>query len=127
MWPAALQHRLRREHPQARSRKFDCEWDAVQATANLGYDLGVAITGLSHAYLLHATDMTEPMASVPWMVLGAAVGFLDWNLAVPALALAAGSTATVGLCTRAKYIAFGPGLVGGALVALLAHGLLVTT
>ncbi|MCY1074462.1 hypothetical protein [Archangium lansingense] len=35
--------------------------------------LGVAITGLSHAYLLHATDMTEPMASVPWMVLGAAV------------------------------------------------------
>ena len=51
------------------------------------------------------------------MVLGAAVGFLDWRLAVPALALAAGSTATVGLLTRARYVAFGPGLVGGALVA----------
>jgi leader peptidase (prepilin peptidase) / N-methyltransferase len=61
------------------------------------------------------------------MVLGGAVGFLDWKLAIPALALAAGSTATVGLCTRAKYMAFGPGLVGGALVALLGHGLLVTT
>jgi leader peptidase (prepilin peptidase) / N-methyltransferase len=60
------------------------------------------------------------------MVLGAAVGFLDWRLAVPALALAAGATATAGLCTRAKYIAFGPGLVGGALVALLAQELLVT-
>ncbi|PTL81828.1 hypothetical protein [Vitiosangium sp. GDMCC 1.1324] len=35
--------------------------------------LGVALTGLSHAYLLHATDMTEPMASVPWMLLAAAV------------------------------------------------------
>jgi hypothetical protein len=35
--------------------------------------LGMALTGLSHAYLLHATDMTEPMASMPWMILGAAV------------------------------------------------------
>ena len=36
------------------------------------------------------------------IVLGAAVGALDWNLAIPALALAAGSTATVGVCTRAR-------------------------
>lgn len=45
-------------------------WSGV---SRRGCWLGVAITGLSHAYLLHATDMTEPMASVPWMVLGAAV------------------------------------------------------
>lgn len=35
--------------------------------------LAVGLTGLSHAYLLHATDMTEPMSSVPWMLLGAAL------------------------------------------------------
>jgi len=57
------------------------------------------------------------------IVLGAAVGALDWNLAIPALALAAGSTATIGVCTRARHIAFGPGLVAGALVALLAQDL----
>ncbi|HYO53848.1 hypothetical protein [Archangium sp.] len=45
-------------------------WSGV---SRRGAWLGVVITGLSHAYLLHATDMTEPMASVPWMVLGAAV------------------------------------------------------
>jgi hypothetical protein len=45
-------------------------WSGV---SRRGAWLGVTITGLSHAYLLHATDMTEPMASVPWMVLGAAV------------------------------------------------------
>jgi leader peptidase (prepilin peptidase)/N-methyltransferase len=59
------------------------------------------------------------------VVLGAAIGVLDWNLAIPALALAAGSTATVGVLTRARHVAFGPGLVGGALVAMLAHDLLV--
>ncbi len=61
------------------------------------------------------------------VVLGAAVGVLDWNLAIPALALAAGATATVGVVTRARFIAFGPGLIGGALVAMLAHDLLVRT
>ena len=59
------------------------------------------------------------------IVLGAAAGVADWQLAVPALALAAGTTATVGVCTRARHIAFGPGLVGGTLVALLARDLLV--
>jgi leader peptidase (prepilin peptidase)/N-methyltransferase len=60
------------------------------------------------------------------VVLGAAVGVLDWQLAVPALALAAGATATVGVVTRARTIPFGPGLLAGALVATLANDLLVT-
>ena len=60
------------------------------------------------------------------LLLGAAVGALDWQLTIPALAIAAGTTATVGLMRHARAIAFGPGLVGGSLVAMLAHDLLVT-
>lgn len=60
------------------------------------------------------------------LLLGAAVGALDWRLAISALAIAAGSTATVGVMMRARTIAFGPGLVAGALVALLASDLFVT-
>lgn len=61
------------------------------------------------------------------LLLGAAVGALDWQLTIPALAIAAGSTATVGLMTRARTIAFGPGLVAGALTALLASDHIMTT
>jgi len=32
--------------------------------------IAVALTGLSHAFILHATDMTEPMAAVPPVMLG---------------------------------------------------------
>ncbi len=58
-------------------------------------------------------------------VLGAAIGAIDWHLALPALALAAGATATVGVVARSRYVAFGPGLVGASVVALLAHDVLV--
>jgi leader peptidase (prepilin peptidase)/N-methyltransferase len=59
------------------------------------------------------------------VVAGAALGATDWHLALPALALAAGATATVGIVARARYLAFGPGLVGATLVALLMHDVLV--
>ena len=59
------------------------------------------------------------------VVLGAAVGAVDWQLAVAALALAAGSSATAGLVSRARTIAFGPGLVAGTALALAAHTLLL--
>jgi len=59
------------------------------------------------------------------VVLGAAIGATDWNLALPTLAIAAGVTATAGVIGRAKSIPFGPGLVGATLVALLAHDLLI--
>lgn len=61
------------------------------------------------------------------VVLGAALGAADWHLALPALALAAGLTATYGLVRQQRHVAFGPGLVGGTLLALLAHDLLVRT
>ncbi len=56
------------------------------------------------------------------VVLGAAIGATDWNLALPALALAAGATATVGVFGRARSLPFGPGLVGATLVALAGSG-----
>ena len=61
------------------------------------------------------------------VVAGAAIGATDWHLALPSLALAAGVTATVGVVWRARYVPFGPGLVGATLVALLAHDVLVRT
>ena len=58
-------------------------------------------------------------------VLGAAVGAVHWQLALSALALAAGGTATVGIVTQRRMIAFGPGLVGAGALALIAHGILL--
>ena len=61
------------------------------------------------------------------VMAGAAIGATDWHVALPALALAAGVTATVGVVGRVRYVPFGPGLVGATLVALLAHDVLVRT
>lgn len=55
------------------------------------------------------------------LVLGAAVGVVDWQLALAGLALAAGLTASVGVLTRASTIALGPGLVAASAIALMAH------
>ena len=54
-------------------------------------------------------------------VLGAAVGTVDWRLGAVALCLAAMSGAALGVMTRRRTIAFGPFLVFGAWLALLAH------
>jgi leader peptidase (prepilin peptidase)/N-methyltransferase len=59
------------------------------------------------------------------VVLGAALGAVHWQLSLVAIALAAGLTATVGIATRARTIAFGPGLIGAAALALLAATTLV--
>jgi leader peptidase (prepilin peptidase) / N-methyltransferase len=59
------------------------------------------------------------------IVLGASLGAVDWQLTLGALALAAGATATVGIVRGVRHIAFGPGLVGGSLIALWAHDLLI--
>jgi leader peptidase (prepilin peptidase)/N-methyltransferase len=61
------------------------------------------------------------------IVLGAALGTLHWQLALSGLALAAGLTALVALLGRRTTIAFGPGLLVGALLALLAHPVLLPT
>ena len=61
------------------------------------------------------------------IVLGAALGTLHWQLALSGLALAAGLTALVALLGRRATIAFGPGLLVGALLALPAHPVLLPT
>jgi leader peptidase (prepilin peptidase) / N-methyltransferase len=55
------------------------------------------------------------------VVLGAAVGTIDWRLGAIALCVAALTGAGVGLSTRRHTIPFGPFLVFGAWFALLAH------
>lgn len=52
------------------------------------------------------------------VVLGAALGSADWQLALAALSVAAGLGALVGVSTRARTIPFGPFLVIGSAVAL---------
>ena len=54
-------------------------------------------------------------------VLGAAVGTVDWRLGALALCVAAASGAVAGLLARQRTIAFGPFLVFGAWLSLLAH------
>jgi leader peptidase (prepilin peptidase)/N-methyltransferase len=57
------------------------------------------------------------------VVLGAALGTLDWRLGLVALTLAAGLGATVGIARRTSTIPFGPFLVTGAALALLGDDL----
>ena len=59
------------------------------------------------------------------VVLGAAVGTIDWRLGAVALCIAALTGAAAGLLLRQRTIAFGPCLVLGAWITLLAHGLIV--
>lgn len=58
-------------------------------------------------------------------VLGMAVGAVHWHLALSALALASGLTATVGVARRRRTLPFGPGLVAGTALALAAQTLLL--
>lgn len=54
------------------------------------------------------------------IVLGFALGLVDWQLALAALALATGFSAAVGILARARTVALGPGLIGAAAIALAA-------
>jgi leader peptidase (prepilin peptidase)/N-methyltransferase len=53
------------------------------------------------------------------LVLGAALGLTDWQIALVALAIATAATAVVGLARRASAVPFGPGLVVGGAAALV--------
>lgn len=55
------------------------------------------------------------------LVLGAAVGTIDWRLGPVALCLSALAGGVVGLLGRRRTIPFGPFLVFGAWVVVLAH------
>jgi leader peptidase (prepilin peptidase)/N-methyltransferase len=58
------------------------------------------------------------------VVLGAAAGAVTWELALVALCLAAGVTATVGIMCGRERVVFGPGLVAGTAVILATHPVL---
>jgi leader peptidase (prepilin peptidase)/N-methyltransferase len=57
------------------------------------------------------------------VVLGAALGTVDWRLGIVALTVAAGLGVVVGAIRRSATIPFGPFLVLGAALALLTDDL----
>lgn len=59
------------------------------------------------------------------VVLGAALGAVDWELALAGLALGAGISAVFGFVRNAAAVPLGPGLVAAAAIALAAHPLLL--
>jgi leader peptidase (prepilin peptidase)/N-methyltransferase len=61
------------------------------------------------------------------LVLGAALGTVDWRLALVALCAAGLAGATYGLATGRRTLPFGPCLVFGSLVTLLAGNWLLTS
>lgn len=61
------------------------------------------------------------------IVLGANLGVVDPQLALLGLFVASGGTAAVGLITRQRHIAFGPGLILGSAIALAASPLLISS
>ena len=92
----------------------------------------VSIGAIAMALPLLALHLASP-ASMGFgdvkiaVVLGAAVGTIAWELAISALALAAGLSASIAVLARARTIPFGPGLIAGAALALAASSLLLPT
>ncbi len=102
-------------------------WVAGQGNADTaGIVIGALVMSMP-LLLLHLSSPTSMgFGDVKTaIVLGAALGAVEWQLTLGALALAAGATASVGLVRNLRYIAFGPGLLGGSLIALLARDLLI--
>ncbi|MGA9277174.1 prepilin peptidase [Ilumatobacter sp.] len=54
------------------------------------------------------------------LVAGAALGLVDPILGLAALAIGSAGTAVVGVVTRRRTLVFGPGLICGAVIALVA-------
>ena len=55
------------------------------------------------------------------LVIGLAVGSVDWHLGLVALTLAAGTAGALGIARRVRTLAFGPFLVLGGGLALAGH------
>ncbi len=97
---------------------------AVAAALNHPTDLGgVAVGAGTMAVPLFVMHLVSP-SSMGFgdvklaVVLGAALGAAGGQLGLVALCLACAGTATVGLARRRRHLPFGPGLVGGAALAL---------
>lgn len=98
------------------------EW-MIGSTPAIGGTLAGAIVVGGPILLLHllspaAMGFGDVKAAV---VIGMAVGSLDWQLGLVALTLAAGSAATFGVLRRTRTIAFGPFLVLGGWLALVGN------
>jgi leader peptidase (prepilin peptidase)/N-methyltransferase len=101
----------------------------VLALALAGHALellaGVLVGALGMAGPLLAVHLVAPTA-MGWgdvklaAVLGASLGLVDASLVVVGLALGSAATLLAALASRRSALAFAPGLVGGAAVALAA-------
>lgn len=92
---------------------------------------GAALGAASMAAPLLALHLLSPDAMgfgdvKAAVVLGAALGALDWRLTIVALLVASLLGAATGLAARQRTIPFGPFLVLGTWVALIAHEPIVT-
>jgi leader peptidase (prepilin peptidase) / N-methyltransferase len=104
---------------------------ALALAAGWGPDVGrsVAIGALLMAVPLLVTHLAAPAGMgfgdvKAGVVLGAALGLLDGQLALVALVLGLGAGALWGLTRRARSIPLGPALVLGAVAALVVGRLL---
>jgi leader peptidase (prepilin peptidase)/N-methyltransferase len=131
--PAAVidieQRRLPDEWVVAAAIVFLC---ALVATSVVGpqadsvVDTGIAGGAAAMALPVLAVHLVSPSAMgfgdvKVAVVLGAAVGTVDWRLGVVALCFAALAGAVLGLTAGKRTIAFGPFLLFGAMMASLAH------
>ncbi len=101
---------------------------AAAATVALGGSVEIGMAALGAAVmcapiaLLHlASPAAMGFGDVKLsIVLGAAIGLVDWRLTLVALSLAGLLGAVYGLATRQRTVAFGPFLVLAALATMLA-------
>lgn len=106
---------------------------AVAISAVLGYPVSqrsIIVGAVAMALPILLLHLVSPAAMgfgdvKAALVLGAALGAVDWQLALVGLTLASGIAATVGILSRTRTIAFGPYLLLGTLIALTANPFLL--
>jgi leader peptidase (prepilin peptidase)/N-methyltransferase len=133
MAPAALVDWHQRRLPDALVLGAATVFAVAWLTATLsGANISLASIGLGVAVFtgpLLVLHLTSPQAMgfgdvKSAAVLGMAIGAVGWGLAAWALTAAAAATALAGIARRRSTLPFGPGLVAGALSAVLAAAFL---
>ena len=102
---------------------------AVALAGSAGHARGAALGAAVLGGPLLVTHLVRPAGMgfgdvKAGIVLGAAIGLIDPQIALLALVLALSGAAAWGLARHSRSVALGPGLVGGALAALLAANVL---